>query len=245
LIEIAKGAWYTQDVNILTRGVIMKTEEEIKIPNATAKRIPLYYRYLKTLQESGVERIKSKEFSQLIQVPSATIRRDFSHFGELGRSGYGYDVSYLIEVFSNILNTKVEKRIALVGAGNLGKALLNNNFRRNENLNIVCAFDANPEMIGQKINGVTVRPMSDMKELVRKEGITTAISTVPSSHSQEVVDQIVDSGITAILNFAPGRVKVPEQVKIQYIDLTTELQTLIYMDENFTSRKHFNFSNQD
>lgn len=219
-------------------------KEEVKIPNATAKRIPLYYRYLRTLEESNVERIKSKDFSKLIQVPSATIRRDFSHFGELGRSGYGYDVSYLIQVFSHILNTKVEKRIALVGAGNLGRALVKNNFRRNENLKIVGAFDNDPELIGTTINNVKIYDLEYLPEIVKKEGITTAISTVPSKHSQGAVDQIVESGITAILNFAPGRVKVPDNVKIQYIDLTTELQTLIYFDENFTSNHQFNFANQ-
>ncbi|MBE9388909.1 redox-sensing transcriptional repressor Rex [Vagococcus salmoninarum] len=222
----------------------MEKVEETKIPNATAKRIPLYYRYLKTLEESNVERIKSKDFSQLIQVPSATIRRDFSHFGELGRSGYGYDVSYLIQVFSHILNTKVEKRIALIGTGNLGKALIKNNFRRNENLNIVSAFDSDPELIGTKINNIEIRDLADLAEIVKKEGITTAISTVPSKYSQAAVDGIVEAGITAILNFAPGRVKVPDKVKIQYIDLTTELQTLIYFDENFTSNHQFNFATQ-
>ncbi|WP_314208798.1 redox-sensing transcriptional repressor Rex [Vagococcus salmoninarum] len=222
----------------------MEKVEETKIPNATAKRIPLYYRYLKTLEESNVERIKSKDFSQLIQVPSATIRRDFSHFGELGRSGYGYDVSYLIQVFSHILNTKVEKRIALIGTGNLGKALIKNNFRRNENLNIVSAFDSDPELIGTKINNIEIRDLADLAEIVKKEGITTAISTVPSKYSQAAVDGIVEAGITAILNFAPGRVKVPDKVKIQYIDLTTELQTLIYFDENFTSNHQFNFATE-
>ncbi|MDF0479488.1 redox-sensing transcriptional repressor Rex [Vagococcus sp. PNs007] len=222
----------------------MSKVEECKIPNATAKRIPLYYRYLKMLEESKVERIKSKEFSQLIQVPSATIRRDFSHFGELGRSGYGYDVSYLIQVFSHILNTQVEKKIALVGAGNLGKALVKNNFRRNDNLTIVAAFDSDSELVGTKINNIVIQDMKDLTKIVEKEGITTAIATVPSQHSQAAVDQMVEAGITAILNFAPGRVKVPDNVKIQYIDLTTELQTLIYFDENFTSNKQFNFANQ-
>lgn len=105
----------------------------------------------------------------MIQIPSATIRRDFSHFGELGRSGYGYDVPYLIEVFSNILNTEIEKRIALIGVGNLGKALVNNNFRRNANLNIVAAFDSNPEVIGTKVNDIKVNDISEIKEVIKKK----------------------------------------------------------------------------
>ncbi|MBO0477392.1 redox-sensing transcriptional repressor Rex [Vagococcus sp. DIV0080] len=206
-----------------------------EIPKATAKRIPLYFRYLKTLDQSGVKRIKSNEFSQMIQIPSATIRRDFSHFGELGRSGYGYDVPYLIEVFSNILNTEIEKRIALIGVGNLGKALVNNNFRRNANLNIVAAFDANPEVIGTKVNGIKVEDISCIKEVIKKEGITTVITTVPSNKVQEVIDDAVEAGVTAVLNFAPKRLKVPHNVQVQYIDLTTELQTLIYYDENYNN----------
>ena len=121
-------------------------EKTDTLPKATAKRLPLYLRYLKMLDDSGISRIKSNEFSEITQIPSATIRRDFSQLGELGRSGYGYDVPFLIDVFNNILNTKEEKRIALVGYGNLGKALKHNNFRRNENLNIVCVFDNDPAL---------------------------------------------------------------------------------------------------
>jgi redox-sensing transcriptional repressor len=208
-----------------------------KMPKATAKRLPLYLRYLKMLGDSGVTRIKSKEFSEVIQVPPATIRRDFSHLGELGRSGYGYDVAYLIEVFSHILNTQQEKRIALIGCGNLGKALIKNNFRRNENLNIVCAFDTSEELTGLLVDDIEIQPMTKLKEEIQRTGVTVAISTVPSQYAQEAIDQIVEAGITAILNFAPDRVTVPHNVNVQYIDLTTELQTLIYFDETFSSPK--------
>ena len=123
-----------------------------QLSKATTKRLSLYLRCLKGLEKNGVTRIKSSELSKMTQVGSATIRRDFSHFGELGRSGYGYDVNDLIKVFSDMLETKEEKRIALIGCGNLGQALLNNNFRRNENLNIVCAFDNDPEKVGKELS---------------------------------------------------------------------------------------------
>ncbi|MGC6769646.1 redox-sensing transcriptional repressor Rex [Enterococcus sp. LJL128] len=207
---------------------------EKKIPKATAKRLPLYLRYLKMLDDSGMIRIKSREFSEIVQIPPATIRRDFSHLGELGRSGYGYDVPYLIEVFNNILNTQEEKKIALIGCGNLGKALIKNNFRRNENLNIVCAFDVNEEIIGEQINDVCVQPMNQLTEMVEAQDVTVAISTVPSKYAQKAIDEIVAAGVTAILNFAPDRVTVPSHVNVQYIDLTTELQTLIYFDTAFS-----------
>jgi redox-sensing transcriptional repressor len=207
---------------------------EKKIPKATAKRLPLYLRYLKMLDDSGVVRIKSREFSEIVQIPPATIRRDFSHLGELGRSGYGYDVPYLIEVFSSILNTQEEKRIALIGCGNLGRALIKNNFRRNENLNIVCAFDIDDNLVGDKVNDIYVQPMDQLTRMIEENGVTVAISTVPSKYAQQAIDEIVDAGVTAILNFAPDRVTVPNHVNVQYIDLTTELQTLIYFDTAFS-----------
>lgn len=207
-----------------------------QIPKATAKRLPLYLRYLNMLQDSGIKRIKSKEFAEITQVPSATIRRDFSHLGELGRSGYGYDVSYLIEVFNSILDTNEEKRIALVGFGNLGKALANNNFRRNSNLNIVAVFDNNPDLVGKVIDGHEIYSMADFDTVAKDQCVTVAISTVPSQFSQEAVNVIVKAGITAILNFAPDRVDVPGNVHVQYIDLTTELQTLIFFDQTYQDK---------
>ncbi|KAA9176955.1 redox-sensing transcriptional repressor Rex [Enterococcus durans] len=209
-------------------------EKSETLPKATAKRLPLYLRYLNMLNDSGVGRIKSNEFSKITQVPSATIRRDFSYLGELGRSGYGYDVPYLIEVFDRILNTDEEKRIALVGYGNLGKALKHNNFRRNENLNIVCVFDNDPDIVGKVIDGEMIYPIDRFTEIAKEKNVAVAISTVPSKYSQSAIDKIVQGGVSAILNFAPDRVKVPEHVNIQYIDLTTELQTLIYFDEKYS-----------
>ncbi|MFV0558609.1 MAG: redox-sensing transcriptional repressor Rex [Enterococcus sp.] len=210
---------------------MVKEKNITKLPKATAKRLPLYLRYLKMLQASGTICIKSKEFSELTQVPSATIRRDFSHLGELGRSGYGYEVDYLIQVFNGILDTQEEKRIALVGFGNLGRALAKNNFRRNDNLTIACVFDNNPDLIGQTIDGFEVYPITKLAEVVQRENLTVAISTVPSQYSQDAIDEVVHAGITAILNFAPDRVEVPSHVQVQYIDLTTELQTLILVDQ--------------
>ena len=208
----------------------MEVKEIKKLPKATAKRFPSYLRNLKALESSGVIRIKSKEFAEITHVPSATIRRDFSYLGELGRSGYGYEVPFLIEVFSNLLATEEEKDIALVGVGNLGKALLKNNFRRNENLNITCVFDNDPSLIGTVFEGYYIHSMDELAEKVAENGLTVAITTVPSHHSQEAVDVIVESGITAILNFAPDRVTVPDEVNVRYIDLTTELLTLIFFD---------------
>lgn len=211
----------------------MESYNKKKIPRATAKRLPLYLRNLTILDAKGVARIKSKELAEITQVPSATIRRDFSYLGELGRSGYGYDVAFLIKVFSHILDSNETSHMAIVGFGNLGKALANNNFRRNKNLIISCVFDTDPEIIGKTVAGFYVYSMEEFEQIVREKNIKVAISTVPSEYAQEAIDIVVKSGITAILNFAPDRVEVPSNISMRYIDLTTELLTLLFFDRNY------------
>lgn len=202
-----------------------------QIPNATAQRLPIYYRSLKKLNESSVERVKSKELSQMTQIPSATIRRDFSHFGELGRSGYGYEVTYVTEVFRELLNVNNIINVVLVGAGNLGKAILRNNFKKEKNITIKGAFDIESSYFGKEISGVPILPMEQMKNFIIKEQIRTAICAVPSEVSQKVVEQLIDAGITSILNFAPGRIKVPDNIQMKYIDFSSEIFTMVYQNE--------------
>ncbi|WP_034538568.1 redox-sensing transcriptional repressor Rex [Carnobacterium inhibens] len=202
-----------------------------QIPNATAQRLPIYYRSLKKLNESGVERVKSKELSQMTQIPSATIRRDFSHFGELGRSGYGYEVTYVTEVFRELLNVNNIINVVLVGAGNLGKAILRNNLKKEKNITIKGAFDIESSYFGKEISGVPILPMEQMKNFIIKEQIRTAICAVPSEVSQKVVEQLIDAGITSILNFAPGRIRVPDNIQMKYIDFSSEIFTMVYQNE--------------
>lgn len=203
----------------------------IDLPNATAERIPMYYRYLKMLDENQVKRIKSKEFSEIVHVPSATIRRDFSCFGELGRSGYGYDVFFLKETFAKVLNVKKLERIALIGVGNLGMALIKNNFRRNSNLQITIAFEKNEHLVDTIVSGVPIYGMDLLESKIKENEITTAISTVPSSNANAVMQALSKAGVRAVLNFAPERLDIPDNMTVRYIDLTSELQTLIYLSD--------------
>ena len=117
-----------------------------KIPRATARRLPIYYRYLTILLNAKKERVSSTELSEAVQVDSATIRRDFSYFGELGKRGYGYDVASLLKFFKGILHQDSLVSVALVGVGSLGSALLNFNFHQDTNLRISAAFDTKPEL---------------------------------------------------------------------------------------------------
>ncbi len=184
---------------------------ERKIPRATAKRLPVYYRYLNILLNANKRRVSSTELSEAVQVDSATIRRDFSYFGELGKRGYGYDVEKLLEFFKGVLNQDQLTSIALVGVGNIGRALMNYNFHQNTNLRISCAFDPKPELANTIQSGIPV---------------------YPGDQAQAVTDELVSVGIRGILNFTPVRLSVPKGVQVQNIDLTNELQTLIYFIES-------------
>lgn len=202
--------------------------KEQAIPKATAKRLPLYYRYLRILNNAGKKKVSSTELSEAVQVDSATIRRDFSYFGELGKRGYGYDVESLMKFFAKTLNDDHMTNVALVGVGNLGSALLKYKFHQSNSIRVSAAFDVNPDLVGKIVDGIPVYPMTDMKEQIQLQQIDVAILTVPAEHSQELVDVLVDAGIKGILNFTPARLMAPKQVLIQNVDLTNELQTLIY-----------------
>ncbi len=204
---------------------------DIKIPKATAKRLPLYYRYLVFLHDEGKEKVSSTELSEAVQVDSASIRRDFSYFGALGKRGYGYDVVNLLEFFKKILNQDTLTNVALVGVGNMGHALLNYNFKRTNNIRISAAFDINPEYTDTIMNGVPVYQNSDMKYQIGQQQIEIAILAVPKDQAQEITNQLVDAGIKGIMNFTPLRVSAPSDVRVQNVDLATELQTLIYFLE--------------
>ena len=202
--------------------------EKIKIPKATAKRLPLYYRYLIILNEEGKDKVSSTELSEAVQVDSASIRRDFSYFGALGKRGYGCDVKNLLKFFKKILNQDTLTNVALVGVGNLGRALLNYNFKRSNNIRISCAFDINKDITGKILSGVPVYDMSELKKQLSDQQISIAILTVPSSSAQVTTNEMVEAGVKGIMNFTPIRLSAPSTVRVQNVDLATELQTLIY-----------------
>ena len=213
---------------MLKGSVVMSTE----IPRATARRLPIYHRYLRYLHNAGKARISSNELSEAVKVDSATIRRDFSYFGALGKRGYGYDVEYLLDFFSKTLNQDRLTNVALIGVGNLGHALLNYNFHLSNNVRISCAFDVNEEIVGKIVSGVPVYDMSEMIEQLRIQQIDVAILTVPQKVAQKATNDLTEAGVKGIMNFTPIRLSVPDDVRIQNVDLTNELQTLIYFLDN-------------
>lgn len=210
----------------------MNNIEQSKIPQATAKRLPLYYRFLKNLHASGKQRVSSAELSDAVKVDSATIRRDFSYFGALGKKGYGYNVNYLLSFFRKTLDQDEVTKVTLIGVGNLGTAFLHYNFTKNNNTLISLAFDVDEKKIGTEIGDVPIYNLADLEKHL-PEDVTVAILTVPAQAAQPITDRLIAKGIKGILNFTPARLNVPEEIRIHHIDLAVELQSLVYFLKHY------------
>jgi redox-sensing transcriptional repressor len=209
------------------------SNETMKIPQATAKRLPLYYRFLQNLHSSGKQRVSSAELSEAVKVDSATIRRDFSYFGALGKKGYGYNVNYLLTFFRKTLDQDELTKVALIGVGNLGTAFLHYNFLKNNNTKIECAFDVDPQKIGTSIGDVPVYSMDDLEKYLVEDHIPVAILTVPAPVAQMITDRLVKTNVKGILNFTPARLNVPSSIRVHHIDLAVELQSLVYFLKHY------------
>ncbi|KPL57840.1 MULTISPECIES: redox-sensing transcriptional repressor Rex [Bacillaceae] len=209
-------------------------QDTTKIPQATAKRLPLYYRFIKNLYSSGKQRVSSKELSEAVKVDSATIRRDFSYFGALGKKGYGYNVNYLLSFFRKTLDQDALTKVVLIGVGNLGTAFLHYNFIKNNNTKIEMAFEVDEKKVGTQISDVPVFHLDDLEEKLVGHDIEVAILTVPASSAQNITDRLVSSNIKGILNFTPARLTVPDHIRVHHIDLAVELQSLVYFLKHYS-----------
>lgn len=208
--------------------------DQVKIPRATLKRLPLYYRFVSSLKSKGIDRVNSKAISDALQIDSATIRRDFSYFGELGKKGYGYNIDSLLDFFKSELSESDMIKIAIVGVGNLGKALLTYNFSIHDDMTITEAFDVKEDVIDQKIGNVIVKDNDELITTLKKEEIDVVILTTPERVAQKVADELVQAGVKGILNFTPGRINTPSDVQVHQIDLGIELQSLLFFMKNYS-----------
>lgn len=208
--------------------------DQVKIPRSTLKRLPLYYRFVSSLKSKGIDRVNSKAISDALQIDSATIRRDFSYFGELGKKGYGYNIDSLLDFFKSELSESDMVKIAIVGVGNLGKALLTYNFSIHDDMTITEAFDVKEDVIGQKIGNVIVKDNDELITTLKKEEIDVVILTTPERVAQKVADELVQAGVKGILNFTPGRINTPSDVQVHQIDLGIELQSLLFFMKNYS-----------
>lgn len=199
----------------------MKTK---KIPNPTIMRLSLYYRGLAESRKSGY--ILSKELSALTDFSPEQIRQDLSCFGQFGIPGKGYDVNLLRNKISRILGVDKQTKVAVIGIGNLGSALIRYRGFAEQGFDIVCGFDSDRKKVGKKISGRVVRHISELCRIIRKSRVKIAILAVPAGDAQDIALKLASCGIKAILNFAPSRLKVPENVKLLNVDLGVELERL-------------------
>ena len=197
-------------------------------PDIVVGRLPIYLRALTFMGEEGREITSSQELSEKLGISSAQIRKDLSHFGEFGKQGTGYEISYLRDQLKRILHVDHTWPVALVGCGDLGHALANYAGFAAKGFEIVALFDDAPSKIGQQVAGKEVMSVTELPKVVREIGIKVAIVAVPSAEAQQVADVVVESGIKAILNYAPINISVPADVRVQYIDPAAYLQHMTY-----------------
>ena len=199
------------------------------VPKATMQRYPVYLKALRKLHGMGVERVLSRELALFVDIEPTTIRRDFSFIGSLGKQGYGYDVETLITTFDDLLGVSFEEKLILVGAGNLGRAILNYNRWNHVVGEISCAFDIEPDRLGE-VSDIPVYHMSEIEENI-PEGCRIAIVTV-SKNVQETVDRLVALGIRGIVDFSSEHIQIPDNVVVKTVDVVSTIQELIFETNN-------------
>lgn len=209
----------------------MSDRSQAVIPDIVIGRLPLYLRALRRLRQEGESVASSHELGRRLDISSAQIRKDLSHFGGFGKQGTGYQIEYLIDKLEDVLQVNQEWMVAVVGAGNLGIAISHYRGFQDRGFRIAHVFDISPAKIGQRIGEFVVQPVSSMRDIIRAGGIKIAMLAVPAAEAQSVADQLAAAGVQAILNYAPININVPEGVQIQYIDPVTHLQHMtFYLD---------------
>jgi len=202
------------------------TEETV--PDIVISRLPWYLQTLNHMAKEGLHTVSSKMLAERLGTTAAQIRKDLSFFGGFGKQGTGYSIYYLIEQLQKILNLDRIWQVAVVGAGDLGRALTHYQGFASRGIEIVQLFDINPEVIGAQVGSVVVRHVDFLEQEIEKKGIKMAILTVPAAAAQETADRLVSAGIEAILNHAPVTLMVPDHVHVQHIDPVLHLQRMMY-----------------
>ena len=199
------------------------------ISELTTNRLSVYLRSLNALDAAGVRTVSSRALAEQFHLNAAQIRKDLAYFGEFGVRGVGYYVKELRRHLRQILGIDKSVRVAIVGAGNLGLALADYPGFRDEGFEIAALFDTTRDKIGQSSrSGVAIHDIRELKTVARREQITIAVIAVPTEAAQSVVNTIVAAGIKAVLNFSPGALQVPPDVKLKSVDLTVSLESLSF-----------------
>ncbi|MEA1961106.1 MAG: redox-sensing transcriptional repressor Rex [Bacillota bacterium] len=199
-----------------------------KIPEATVMRLSIYSRYLHQLIDDGVDRVSSGEIAKGVGVSSAQVRKDLAYFGEFGTRGVGYNVDELVGHLMKILGLDKQWNVILVGAGKLGSALARYQGFMDRGFRISAIIDSDLERVGEKLENITIEPIDVLQQRVQEGNIKVGVVTVPAVAAQDVTDQLVQSGVKAILNFSPRVIKVPPDVTLRNVDLSVNMEVLSF-----------------
>lgn len=200
------------------------------VPPATVARLPGYLRALESLADDGVVTTSSDELAVRAGVSSAQLRKDLSFLGSYGRRGVGYEVAHLSEQVAVVLGLATQRRVVIVGIGNLGHALANYSGFADRGFAVVALVDAAPEVVGSTVAGLVVEPLEELAQIVAARDVSIGVIATPAAGAQDVCDALVAAGVAGILTFAPRALHVPERVDVRAVDVASELQILAFHD---------------
>ena len=207
------------------------------IASKTIARLSLYRRAVHELLGEGREYVYSHEIAGLCGLTAAQVRRDLMPTGFTGSPNKGYSVAGLLQSIGRLLDDPEEERVALVGVGNMGRAILAYFTGRRPNLSIVAAFDQDPAQVKRVIQGCRCHPMEELEGVVRERGVKVAILAIPAKSAQSIAEQLVSAGVRGILNFAPISLRLPPEVYVEYLDVAISLERVAYFARHGTGRR--------
>lgn len=199
-----------------------------KIAESTVRRLSLYLRFLEEFEEQGMETVSSEALASRGGTTSAQVRKDLSFFGSFGKRGLGYSVGELVRRLREILGLGRTYRVAMIGAGKIGSALVHYRGFKQRGFEIVAIFDADASKVGRNWNGLTVRDAKELEVELKRQPVDIAVIVTPADAAQAVAEKVVAQGVKAILNFAPIQLVVPDDVVVKTVNLALELETLSY-----------------
>ncbi|MEW4451582.1 redox-sensing transcriptional repressor Rex [Bremerella sp. JC817] len=205
-----------------------KSSSDQRVSKAVVSRLSLYLRELSRLERNGIETTSSTKLGEMLGFSDAQVRKDLANFGQFGYPGVGYRCSELIATIRQIMGTDQRWPVALVGVGNLGRALLGYRGFSNQGFNTVAAFDLDPKIVGSEIEGIPVYSLENVDKIVEEKSIQLAILAVPAAAAQEVAERLVAAGIRGFLNFAAVTLRLPDEVTVIGVDLAIEMEQLSF-----------------
>ncbi|MEN1682106.1 MAG: redox-sensing transcriptional repressor Rex [Planctomycetota bacterium] len=202
------------------------------VPKAVVNRLSLYLRELQRAVREGEATVSSSQLGSLLGFTDAQVRKDLAYFGHFGHPGVGYRCDELSAAIRGILGTDRQWTVAMVGVGNLGRALLGYRGFAPKGFRMVAAFDSDPQKVGATIEGVPIRPLDELEETIRRDKVTLGVIATPAESAQQIADRLIAAGVGGVLNFAPVTLSLPPEVSQVGVDLGTELEQLCFSVAN-------------